>query len=343
MDDIAEGKALSRPRLLQLPFLLLLLAPAAGEELSAEEAVRLAQRWSPVVRLSQQERFLPSSAEAFLGRMRAWHPGLGPLPEDQLPQGAASRGFYLLPRDSLLNASELTSGTEPWRQPVPVYVVGRRCGRAPAQLQLQVSVWLFFPWSQGKRLCAAGGLPLPLPAPLCPHALTQVFGSHLGDWEHLAFLFPNASSAPRLLQLWTHHRSAVYGWDSARGAFSLLEPAAGFPATVAATADGRPILYAADGSHGLWAKPGRHVFAPALGLWDECSAGGEWRTWERVSALGAAPWRRYLGRWGPPASVQFAEPNEDLLIEESKQPSSSTHLTNLDITHHSHNELPPIS
>ena len=72
-----------------------------------------------------------------------------------------------------------------------------------------------------------------------------------------------------------HDAGAFYSYDRLTGTFTfksqetrkgiLQQP--NFPKTVI-TSDHHPVLFAAEGSHGLWAAPGKHKFVRVPRLYD---------------------------------------------------------------------------
>jgi len=105
-----------------------------------------------------------------------------------------------------------------------------------------------------------------------------------------------------------HSFGAYYLWNGTAQQFDLEhgEPlrwneggarADWFPAypdavQVMTTLDGarHPIVFSANGSHGLWASSGSHVYFPVLPLVDHCDTGTPWRTWENLILL---PWQKH--------------------------------------------------
>ncbi|XP_071449262.1 uncharacterized protein [Hetaerina americana] len=173
-----------------------------------------------------------------------------------------------------------------------------------------VTYWLFFPFSEGKDVCVVetgprllGPWPLPL---LGGHCLgkRRRYGSHLGDWEHLSIRFVNGH--PHSLYISTHKLGAYYKYlNHWNGLFALYrhELREGghvegwlqrprFPPVVhltkpqQATPEAlRPTLFAARGSHGLWAAPGRHQYVRYPRLEDWTGHGIPWATWTNLQIL----------------------------------------------------------
>lgn len=57
-----------------------------------------------------------------------------------------------------------------------------------------------------------------------------------------------------------------------------------FPKTVV-TSDSHPVLFAAEGSHGLWSSPGKHRFVRMPRLYDINGFGRPWETWQNIEII----------------------------------------------------------
>lgn len=89
-----------------------------------------------------------------------------------------------------------------------------------------------------------------------------------------------------------HDAGAFYTYDKLTGTFEykrqetrkgiLQHPV--FPKTVI-TSDNHPVLFAAEGSHGLWASPGKHRFVRVPRLYDINGFGQPWQTWNNVEII----------------------------------------------------------
>ena len=74
--------------------------------------------------------------------------------------------------------------------------------------------------------------------------------------------------------------------------------------------DGHPVVFAADGSHGLWTRAKRFTYKKIKNnekLVDNTSSGTPWDTWKRFELIrywkskrftGKYKWLNFLGRWG---------------------------------------------
>ncbi|KAG5672685.1 hypothetical protein PVAND_002795 [Polypedilum vanderplanki] len=182
-----------------------------------------------------------------------------------------------------------------------------------------VSYWMFYPYSQGKTICTLNLGPLgPIPIPLIWNiclGTKKEFGSHVGDWEHVSIVF-RGKMKPDEMYVSAHDAGAFYTYDRLTGTFEyksqetrkgyLQHPT--FPKTII-TSENHPVLFAAEGSHGLWGSPGKHRFVRVPRLYDINGFGRPWQTWTNVEVIyndnktkrSLNPnWMRYRGKWGNP-------------------------------------------
>lgn len=134
-----------------------------------------------------------------------------------------------------------------------------------------------------------------------------------------------------------HDAGAFYSFDRLTGTFEFKSQETrkgifqkpSFPKTVI-TSDNHPVLFSAEGSHGLWATPGKHRFVRVPRLYDINGFGQPWQTWKNVEVIyndvrgktkvlrsfmstikfffsgqrslgGSNPnWMKYRGKWGNP-------------------------------------------
>lgn len=158
-----------------------------------------------------------------------------------------------------------------------------------------VSYWMFYPYSQGKTMCTLnlgplGPWPIPLIFDVCLGTRKE-FGSHVGDWEHMSLHFKGRME-PDEMYVSAHDAGAYYTFDRLTGTFEfkrqetrkgiLQQP--NFPKTVI-TSDSHPVLFSAEGSHGLWATPGKHRFVRVPRLYDVNGFGIPWQTWKNVEVI----------------------------------------------------------
>jgi hypothetical protein len=187
-----------------------------------------------------------------------------------------------------------------------------------------VTYWMFYPYSQGKTICTLN-IPVlgPVPIPLIPIfniclGTRKEFGSHVGDWEHMSLFF-RGKMHPDEMYVSAHDAGAFYKYDRLTGTFEyqrqetrkgiLQQPT--FPKVVV-TSDTHPVLFSAEGSHGLWSAPGKHRFVRVPRLYDINGFGQPWFTWKNVEIIyndtfrgkrSLNPsWMKYRGKWGNPKS-----------------------------------------
>uniref|UniRef100_A0A6E8W049 Vacuolar protein sorting-associated protein 62 n=1 Tax=Anopheles coluzzii TaxID=1518534 RepID=A0A6E8W049_ANOCL len=183
-----------------------------------------------------------------------------------------------------------------------------------------VTYWMFYPYSQGKVMCTIdlgpfGPWPIPLIFGMCLGTKKE-FGSHVGDWEHMSLYF-RGRKEPDEMYVSAHDAGAFYSYERLTGTFEyhsqetrkgiLQQPT--FPKTVV-TSSNHPVLFAAEGSHGLWTAPGKHKFVRVPRLYDINGFGMPWSTWRNVQIIyenGAQgrsslqpKWMKFNGRWGNP-------------------------------------------
>ncbi|XP_055536433.1 uncharacterized protein LOC129725061 [Wyeomyia smithii] len=183
-----------------------------------------------------------------------------------------------------------------------------------------VTYWMFYPYSQGKVICTVnlgplGPWPIPLLFGMCLGTKKE-FGSHVGDWEHMSLFF-RGKKEPDEMYVSAHDAGAFYSYERLTGTFEyrsqetrkgiLQRPT--FPKTVI-TSGNHPVLFAAEGSHGLWTAPGKHKYVRVPRLYDVNGFGTPWTTWKSVEVIHEndskgrtalnPKWLKFNGRWGNP-------------------------------------------
>ncbi|KAI4458579.1 protein eva-1 [Holotrichia oblita] len=219
--------------------------------------------------------------------------------ENMLPVGRTSKSLYLIPKKGLNILKDNTSflnGRNPLNASVPVYVTISDCSRSPTPPFLNsfkyswnklgiftkvhakdmapnaalkkpsflITYWMFYPYNEGKKLCFLGKLPAPLIFNKCIGKQKPV-GNHIGDFEHISFAF-DENFAPQELFLALHDIGIYYTYDPVSKIFinsgylnqKGITQTSEFPSVVR-TLEGRPILFAAKGSHGFWSAPGNII------------------------------------------------------------------------------------
>jgi hypothetical protein len=120
--------------------------------------------------------------------------------------------------------------------------------------------WFWFPYNRGKK------------------CISTTYGHHVGDWEHISIrLIPEWDEVsgqwiytPYQIYLSAHDFGKLYPWDD----IDIQKDST------------HPIVYAAWGSHGIWATIGEHVYRSIeiCDFVDYTGAGDPWDTWEYVEA-----------------------------------------------------------
>ncbi|WVR07477.1 hypothetical protein IAU60_004519 [Kwoniella sp. DSM 27419] len=248
------GGAWAAPHPAQKPFEASnVRAGGAGNETtvkspSDEYIVSLLHRYAPVIKLSAVEAFYPSSVEYMLAHYNYTEgdPGdTSPLdssdvtnstlyhvrpgsflsiqePHNPQPLLLDEESQYLFGPAALEGLSESDDGRG--RIEEPVYGFGVYQGRGIVDLWY----WTFYPFNYGKPIGPFG-----------------VLGNHVGDWEHLRMR--TIDGTPVSADFTTHtggrFNAGTFRWQD----MELI--------------DGRPVAYAAAGSHGIWPTPGDHIYA----------------------------------------------------------------------------------
>ncbi|TDQ00470.1 Vps62-related protein [Labedaea rhizosphaerae] len=119
--------------------------------------------------------------------------------------------------------------------------------------------WFFYPWNEST--VPGGG-----------HG-----GNHEGDWERITVV--TRGDQPVRVVYSQHDTKCAVDWADVE------------------KQDGHPVVYAAEGSHGSYPKPGGYSI-PKVPFPDHADRGKQWRTWEQVRAVEKQPWWGYGGGWG---------------------------------------------
>ncbi|KAK9743601.1 hypothetical protein QE152_g8482 [Popillia japonica] len=314
--------------------LLLIILQITSGHYNSDIINSLAEKWAPLVWLAPEEKYFPLAVEEFLQHV---HPteknGRIISPDNLLPVGRSSKLLYLIPKKGLNILKDNTSflnGRNPLHTSVPVYVTISDCSHpgTPTFLNARnrphastkrssfvITYWMFYPYNEGKKLCFLGKLPAPFIFDKCL-GKQKIVGNHVGDFEHIAFSF-DKDLTPRELFLSLHDVGVYYTYDASSKIFKnsrylqrkgILQTTE-FPPFVR-TFEGRPILFAAKGSHGLWSAPGKYYYLKLPKLADINDYGTPWKTWKHLQiyreGYNKPPvWMRYLGRWGNPKTNCF--------------------------------------
>jgi len=311
------------------PLLLAVLTFTTLAQSFSPELTAMIHSWAPLIWLHGGEQFLPSSVDFFLQHVtlqdRKGHIlDLYPTP-DRLPGGASSASLHLHTRHKLPCSGCLLPsvfyGQNVAKGGVPVYAIVR--DYQDAWNTIDVVYHTFYPYNRGKQVCV--GI---LTAKSKCLGNEETFGNHVGDWEHVQLRFQNGK--PHILYLSVHNFGAYYSWDESTKKFYLtkgetpkqkaarqgrqktnrkfvreLEP--DFP-DVLHLAGTHPVMFSANGSHGLWATPGKHTFSSFPKLVDFTEPGTAWNTWENLVIIpwndtpfpyvGQLGWLNFRGQWG---------------------------------------------
>ncbi|MPZ84717.1 MAG: DUF946 domain-containing protein [Actinophytocola sp.] len=110
--------------------------------------------------------------------------------------------------------------------------------------------------------------------------------NHEGDWERVAVRLEDGE--PTGLTFWKHNEGPCkVEWDDAE------------------KIDGRPVTYAADGSHGSYHRAGAYAATTSVpGVTDETSQGTRWSTWDTARPVVDQPWWGYRGLWGSQDGIE---------------------------------------
>jgi len=149
-----------------------------------------------------------------------------------------------------------------------------------------VIYWMFYPYNNGKVVCVGTVV-----NGTCLGDNTR-FGNHVGDWEHITVRF--IDGRPAQVYLAQHSDGDTYEYGSKDLSID----------------DFHSFVYAAKGSHGLYADTGRHIYQNLDNgdyLADYTGQGAQWDTWNTVvpfewqstgSYAGPLSFLNITSRWG---------------------------------------------
>ncbi|CAH1111590.1 unnamed protein product [Psylliodes chrysocephalus] len=302
--------------------LLVFFGPSSGS--TVDDLVR---QWAPLVRLSRGEKFLPSNVETFLNNVYvADDKGKPVFPKlDRNVSQFRTKDWSLVTFDSiekLLNKTDsFLYGKNPTENSVSIYALVTQCNTSAKtpendveengeNLYFHVSYWIFYPYNEGKKVCVIGGVPTLQVFNTCLGSL-KTLGNHVGDWEHMSLSFVG-KNVPQSLYLAVHDTGAYYTYNEQNRYFQFDHPAKRkavaqipkFPPILYNQGD-HPVIFSANGSHGMWAIPGENQFNKVPKLSDTTGYGVPWKTWNNVKIyhLGLDPlpyWMSFRGKWGNP-------------------------------------------
>jgi hypothetical protein len=255
-------------------------------------AESLARAYAPQVQLHPDERFMPSSIEY-----------ANPYLTVQCDGVTVAESLLEAP-SSVLSRSDCFWTT---RQPIPFYApyteLPHFSGQNPAQTQVPIYVSMygidadsfvaeykmFYPYNYGKMACI--GL-APFDECIGDRVLID---NHVGDWEGMSIKFTRG--VPSAVFVGAHNSDNV-GHAYAGAELAQL-----------AMAGTHPIVYSAEGSHGIWGHAGAHLY-DIIGSWDHlvdntATGGVSWHTWDKMQVVAVdgvsrpgSSWFSYKSRWG---------------------------------------------
>lgn len=233
----------------------------------------LIQQLAPVIHLSTEENYYPSSVESFF-------------------ENTELRNGYYVTKQSLgcdsCTDPAFLRGNRPDTASVPVYamVVQKADG-----FTTDLVYWTFYPYNNGKRVCVG----LYFSGIGCVGGYST-FGNHVGDWEHVTIRLVNM--VPTQIALSQHDSGATFNWGDPRVQMSGTHP-------VFYAATGSHGLYPDARRHTYRYLPNGDT------LDDDTSAGVAWNTWNNLVEIRRKPsgqyagnlsWLNFEGRWGNPES-----------------------------------------
>ncbi|KAG5892843.1 hypothetical protein JTB14_032436 [Gonioctena quinquepunctata] len=305
-----------------------------------KEIENLVKQWSPLIWMAPNEKYMPMNAEEFLRYVYVADEG-GKKLQNYL-DGRISKALlqisqpsYLMTYRSLDDLSNDTDsfiyGKNPNFYPIPIYALVTDCkydlcqnrfenevssdmngthSRSNASFYFHVSYWAFFPYNQGKDMCFLGIVPTVRIFNTCLGRM-KTMGNHVGDWEHMSLSFAG-KKVPDKMYLSVHDVGTYYTYNEAGKYFKLDEQrnrkvhlkVPKYP-NIVRTQGEHPVLFAAQGSHGLWSSPGEHDYIRVPKLTDKNGFGIPWKTWNNIQIyhLGKSViphWMSYSGKWGNP-------------------------------------------
>ncbi|CAH1154745.1 unnamed protein product [Phaedon cochleariae] len=286
------------------------------------EVEELVRQWSPLIWLAPGEKYLPMSAEDYLKHVKLAFKNGSEIEKVSL-DGALQdklKDAILIPNDSINylmdNTSSFIYGKNPNLQPVITYALVQQCqnntqsdvSNSDSSLHFHVSYWVFFPYNEGKQVCFIGSIPTLKIFNICLGSM-ETLGNHLGDWEHMSLTF-SGNRFPDQLYLAFHDSGVYYNYNHTGRYFrfshqrkSIIQVPK-FPQIVR-TQGQHPVVFSANGSHGLWSAPGNIDFVRIPRLTDRNGYGTYWKTWNHIKIyhLNTSPlpfWLTYRGKWGNP-------------------------------------------
>jgi len=253
--------------------------------------LELAQRYAPKIYLHSQEKYFPSSVEFFTDQTNIQDIGNQKYMVTNQPLGCATCTDPVF-----LDGQKPNDHLTP-----PIYSIS--VPKAPTAEGLEVMdlvYYAFFPYNGGKDVCI--GLDN-VPFVGCAGEHSN-FGNHVGDWEHVTIRF--IDGYPYQMYLGHHDSGMKYYFGDKNVEIE----------------GGHPVVYAAKGSHGLYAFEGSYKYASAAttDLKDHMNKGTVWNTYSNVKFTpyksigdydGEWSFMNFDGRWGNPEDGCYDVPGHD--------------------------------
>ncbi|KAH1022520.1 putative vacuolar protein sorting-associated protein TDA6 [Dendroctonus ponderosae] len=306
-------------------FYVLPVTVLSGHRVDVDKVEGLVRQWAPLVWLSPEEKFMPSNVEEFLVNTNIADEHGSVLTGSKSPARFFqynSKKVFLVPKRSLdslkENYTSFLYGKSPKSYPpVPIYAVVTYCSN-PASSEFppdllptfHVTYWMFYPFNEGKDSCFLGKVPAPLIFSKC-FGHYRKLGNHFGDWEHMSLSF-SGHPYPDQLFLSVHDAGAYYAYQRNTNTFRFqakmerkgVAQVPSYPEFIRLQG-GHPVLFAAEGSHGLWSTPGDHEFIRVPKITDRTGFGAPWKTWGsivfyHIGRSEMPAWMSFKGKWGNP-------------------------------------------
>lgn len=159
-------------------------------------------------------------------------------------------------------------------------------------------------------MCFLGKMPAPRLFGTCLGHI-KTMGNHVGDWEHMSLSF-RGQTVPHEMFMAVHDAGVYYKYEPTKRIFKYstqvtrkgIVQRPKFPPLVRMSG-GHPVLFSAQGSHGLWSAPGEHYYIRVPQLLDKNGYGVPWKTWDSLKMFhmgySVVPdWLNFKGKWGNP-------------------------------------------
>ena len=257
-------------------------------DITKEEIHNTVSWWAPVIKFHSQEEYYPSSVEFALDNfvqvtMRYYGNHKGPSRDPQFNEpirllSLEEEGVEQPTDDPIIRGQKDLIA----KNGVPVYAFWIK-----KEAYVDIAYFVFYPYNLGKKV------------------LGRRYGNHVGDWEHITIrmipdhpgfkgkrMNPNPSGlVPSQIYFSSHADGTLKDWND-----------------VLKSDEQNVIAYAADGSHGFWPSPGKHIYNSTPELSDSTDDEGlAWETKHFVESFSftiATPdtplpwWLTDIKRWG---------------------------------------------